>query len=320
MILRNAREVGFLASLLFICIYILMTNCYIYIKTPEVGYVNTDAHIVEHCAVNRENISLQDFFGVCDIKGECYVWYTRYDVYEKIDIEKFIQGICTPLDKRVFKKEISAFKEETKHESFTGIFKKKVEKLLHNPLDILHKKTSSREQINAYHTKYYTRKNMVICTWAYKILENNIPTKTPWKWSLSIKKQYASSLRGEINKITILPYTHRKSQVLLYFIEFLYDTSMEYQKRYLQWTYDVPTSCMIEMSGYVAIAIPQHLPYDISLDFLNEAKKHFCDISLNEYARKIEIINLVYIWQLPTDEEIKEFIQSIAIETIKKIT
>ena len=52
---------------------------------------------------------------------------------------------------------------------------------------------------------------------------------------------------------------------------------------------------MIEMSEYLAIAIPKHLPCDISIDFLNEAKRHFCDISLDEYARKIEIINLLYI-------------------------
>ncbi|MEI7557911.1 MAG: hypothetical protein WCJ45_03670 [bacterium] len=141
-----------------------MTNLYIYIKTPEVGYANADAHIVEHCAVNRENISLQDFFGLCDIQGESYVGYTRYDVYEKIDIEKFIQGLCAPLDKKVFKKELLAYKEETKHPSFADVLKKKIEKLMYAPMDTPNKKNPSREQVNTYHTQHYTRKNMVICT------------------------------------------------------------------------------------------------------------------------------------------------------------
>jgi hypothetical protein len=52
---------------------------------------------------------------------------------------------------------------------------------------------------------------------------------------------------------------------------------------------------------------------------LYEAKKYFCNISLDEYARKNVIINLLYIWQSPTDEEIKSFIQSISIETVRKI-
>jgi hypothetical protein len=76
---------------------------------------------------------------------------------------------------------------------------------------------------------------------------------------------------------------------------------------------------MMEMQQYVCIAIPQSIKCNISTGFLNEAKKHFCAVSLDEYARKIEIVNLLCIGQLPTDREIKEFIQSIDIETIRKI-
>jgi hypothetical protein len=52
---------------------------------------------------------------------------------------------------------------------------------------------------------------------------------------------------------------------------------------------------MIETDKYVCIAIPQKTKYKISDEFLYEAKKYFCNISLDEYARKNVIINLLYI-------------------------
>ncbi len=52
---------------------------------------------------------------------------------------------------------------------------------------------------------------------------------------------------------------------------------------------------MMELTKYVCIAIPQSTKIDISDEFLYAAKKHFCDVALDEYARKIEITNLLYI-------------------------
>lgn len=296
-----------------------MNNLYVYIKTPQVDNSNASAHLVEHCVLNRDMLSPQDFYALCDIKGESYSGYTRYDLYKKVNLEKFIKAICIPLDKKIFTKEMLAFKEETKGEIFPDILKKKVEKLLYGKDRESKTKYPSRSDISVYHKKRYKRQNMIICDSAYKILENNIPIKIPWKWVLDIKKQAIVSIKWEKNKITVLPHTHWKSQVLLYFIEFLYDTSIEYTERYIKGQYIFPTACMIEMENHVCIAIPQSILCELSYDFLDAAKKHFCSVSIDEYARKVEIINLLSIWQLPTDKDIKDFIMNIDIETVKKI-
>lgn len=296
-----------------------MSKLYVYIKTPQVDNSNACAHIVEHCVLNRDVLSPQDFYTLCDIKGESYSGYTRYDLYKKVNLESFIQWICGPLDKKVCTKEMLAFKEETKEEIFPDILKKKVEKLIYGKDRESKTKDYSRTDITAYHKKQYKRNNMVICTSEYKILENNIPIKTPWKWVLDIKKHATVSIQWEKNTIIVLPYAHWKSQVLLYFIEFLYDTYIEYTERYIKGEYSFPTACMIEIEKYVCIAIPQSILCEISPDFLDAAKKHFCFVSMDEYARKIEIINLLSIWHLPTDKDIKDFIMSIDIDTVKKI-
>ena len=296
-----------------------MSNIYIYIKTPSIKHSNTNAHIVEHCVLNKNNISIKDFYSICDIRSECYLEYTKYDIHKKINIINFIKKICEPLDKKIFKKELMAFKQEKKYNIFTDTLKNKVEKIMYNNLWKINRKSTSWEEIDNYHKKYYKKNQIVICNSEYKIIENNLKIKKAWERYLNIKKQKIIYIWWEKNIITILPYTHRKSQVLLYFIEFLFDTYIEYTERSIKWNYNFPISSMIEMKEYVFIAIPKNIKCNISIDFLNEAKNHFCNVSLNEYARKIEIVNLLYIWQLPTDKEIKIFIQSIDIETVKKI-
>lgn len=296
-----------------------MRKRYIYVKTPEIDHSNVCAHIVEHCVLTRNNLSVQDFYMFCDIQGESYSGYTRYDLHKKIDLEIFLKIICNPLDKKVFKKEMLAFKEETKEKIFPDIFKKEIEKLLYPKERKSKTKLPSWADVSTYHTHYYTRENMIICDSRYKLLENNIVIQSPWKRSLHIHKEAIVSIAWEKNKITILPYTHRKAQVLLYFVEFLYDTYMEYSQRHFYGRYNFPTACMIEIGNHVCIAIPQGTPETISNDFLYEAKKKFCTISLDEYARKIEIVNLLALWQLPSDKDIKDFIVDIDLATIRKI-
>ena len=156
-----------------------MSNIYIYIKTPQIEKSSRYGHIVEHCILNGDIISPEDFYVLCDIKAESYYGYTRYDLYKKIDIENFIQKICSPLDKNVFAKEMVAFQEETENEVFSDILKRKVEKLMYGDTKNLGKKTLSWKEIESYHKKYYKRCSMVICDSEYKILENNLASKKP---------------------------------------------------------------------------------------------------------------------------------------------
>jgi len=86
---------------------------------------------VEHCVLYRGNLSAKDFYDVCDIKGESYFGYTRYDIHKSINPQKFIQMLCKPLDKKVFAKEMLALKQETAEEIFPDILRKKVENMLY---------------------------------------------------------------------------------------------------------------------------------------------------------------------------------------------
>ena len=70
---------------------------------------------------------------------------------------------------------------------------------------------------------------------------------------------------------------------------------MEYSQRHRNGRYFFPTASVLLLSEYVCIAIPQSIPLDISSKFLDTAKKHFCEVALDEYARKIEIENLLCI-------------------------
>lgn len=294
-----------------------MSHFYVYIKTPPVDNNNTIAHIVEHCALNRDILSIENFYRLCDVESEIYLWYTRYDIPSKIDVDQFIKFIFSPLDKKVFQRELLAFKEETKEKRFIDVLKNKVEKFM--MISTSKKSQNLRNNVVTYHKKYYTTKNIVICDADYNIIKNNISITSSSKRSLNISKQAIVSIDWEKNKITILPYTHWQSQVLLYFLVFLYDTYMEYTQRRIQWVYNFSVSCMLELSNYIAIAVPQNSSIHISPEFLQVAKNHFCEVALDEYARKITIINLLYIWQLPTDKEIKTFIEWIDMDTVKKI-
>lgn len=294
-----------------------MSHLYVYIKTPPVDHDNSIAHIVEHCVLNRDTLSVEDFYRLCDVEWETYLWYTRYDIPATFDIQQFARYISSPLDKKVFQREVLAFTEETKEKRFTDMLKNKVEKLM--MVSTSKKSQCTRNDVVAYHKKYYTTKNIVVCDADYHIIKNTISLVSPTKRSFNMSKQTIVFIDWEKNKITILPYTHWQAQVLLYFLVFLYDTYMEYTQRRMQGVYNFPVSCIIELSNYVAIAVPQASPIDISPEFLQTAKKHFCEVALDEYARKIEIINLLYIWQLPTDKEITTFIQDITMDIVKKI-
>jgi hypothetical protein len=160
--------------LFFIHLHIRMSNIYIYIKTPQIGNTNATAHMVEHCVLNRDNLSPEDFYALCDIKAECGLEYTKYDIHKKINVDEFVKEICKPLDKKIFQREASAFKEETKNELFRDTLKKKVETSLYGQIRKQDRKDITRGKINAYHKKHYKRENIVICNEEYKIIENNL--------------------------------------------------------------------------------------------------------------------------------------------------
>jgi len=287
---------------------------YLYVQTPPVDSSNAIAHLIEHSIDNMGIYSIEKYFEKCDYNPETYFSYTKYDIGDQ-NYNNFITEIEKPLDKKIIRKEYKALREELREKSFVNKFRfvlmeKRWKKTTKNGLNIW--------DIISYHERYYNEQHYVLSDNDFNIIENWIKIEDNKHWEFLILNQFDKVIDWEKNFITILKYSHWKDQVLSDFIGILFDTRAEYNYRYIQWLYHYPYSCVIEWDGYIWIALPLISTYP-EIDFINNAMKYYCTLIMEGKARENSIINLLYINQLPSKQDMISFIHGISIDTIMNI-
>lgn len=284
---------------------------YLYIQTPPVNNSNKVAHLVEHCVHNKENLSISEYFNICDIDAETSFWYTKFNLHH-FDIKKFIHAIEYPLTNKLIKKELQVLNEELQEKIFT----QKIRKITEKALNIKEDNRINYKEIITYHKKYYNKNHYIITDENYDIIQIWIKTIKDTNRKPQILQKIHKRISWEANTLIVLKYSHWKDQIIANFIEILIDTRIEYQERYMKWIYTYQCSSMIEGTNYITIAIPK-LQYNIEYEFFDNAKKYYKELLNDWKIRENQIINVLYKNQLPSKAMIQEFIESISYETIQ---
>ena len=287
---------------------------YLYVKTPPINHSNKIAHLVEHCVHNARASSIDKYFKICDYNPSTFFSYTKYFIHDQ-DYESFIKEIEEPLQEKIIKREYKALKEELKQKTFINKFRNFVDKRIWN---IKNKEKLNIWDVISYHKNNYNNEHYIIADDNYKIIKNWINIKNENEWKFEILGQSQNVIDWEKNFVTILKYSNRKDQVLLDFIWVLYDTWAEYNYRYIHWSYNYPYSCIVEGDWYVWIALPLLNKYP-NTDFIKQAVEYYCILLMEWNARENSIINLLYINQLPSQDDMISFIKERPIDIIQNI-
>lgn len=277
----------------------------IYIQTPPINNSNKIPHLIEHCVHNKDNLLFNEYFSRCSIKSQTFYWYTKFDILN-YDVNDFIMSIESPFTLDIVKKELRALNTELEENLFTMKLRKIVERELN--LDV-----SNRIFFNdlvKYHKQYYNNSHYVVTDDKYNIVKCWIKIIRPSERKFNLLKKIRKKISNEMNNVIIINYNNWKDQVLMHFVEVLVDSWIEYNDRYINWKYYYPCSCMIEWNSYIAISIP-HYDLDISKAFFEETKKYYAKQFINWDTWENKIINLLYINQLPTDDEVVDFITNL---------
>lgn len=283
---------------------------FIYVQTPPVNFSNDIAHLIEHCIHNRLISSIKDYFINCDNEPEIFYWYTKYTIHGW-NYKNFIEKITQPLNSKNFHKESLALQEELDEKNFINIFRWIINHTL------WYKKEFKSDcfkfwEIVEYHKKWYNHNHFVLTDEHYNVLQNAIKVQSYDKRTFSPIKHFRKKINGEKDWITILPYAHWKDQILADFVCTVFDAWWSYYYRGKHCIYYSPCSCIIEWENYVWVALPviDTLPTKY---FFEQTKKYYCELLEYRKARENAIINLLYINQLPSNNEMIDFVRQIPL-------